>query len=106
VEHLVCGCSYLAGQQYKHRHDEVVKYVHWLLCKRYELEYDSVWWRHSPLSVQESAEVKLLWDFNIFTDKVITARRPDITLIHKLEGLVKFIDIAVPSDKRVHDKEN
>ena len=50
--------------------------------------------------------MKLLWDFNIYTDKVIYARRPDITVIDKLNNLVTFIDVAVPADRRVTDKEN
>ena len=54
VEHLVCGCNYLAGLQYKRRLDEVAKYLHQLLCGKYELECDAVWRRYSPhISVQE-----------------------------------------------------
>ena len=33
---------------------------------------------HTPQSVQENDEYKILWDFNIQTDKVIEHRRPDI----------------------------
>ena len=50
----------------------------------------------SPPSIQDNEKVKLLWDFNIYTDKVISARRPDITVIDKLKNLVTFVDIAVP----------
>ena len=28
VEHLISGCSQLAGQQYKSRHDHVARYIH------------------------------------------------------------------------------
>ena len=48
----------------------------------------------------------MLWDFNIYTDKVIYARRSDITVIDKMDNLVTFIDVAVSADRRVTDKEN
>ena len=35
VEHLVSGCSKLAGTLCKLRHDNVLKYIRWLLCLQY-----------------------------------------------------------------------
>ena len=32
---------------------------------------------HTPQTVQENDECKILWDFNIQTDKVLGHRRPD-----------------------------
>ena len=49
----------------------------------------------------ESPEVKVLWDFNIYTDHVLTARRPDIVVIDKHQKVVQTVDIAVPSDCNV-----
>ena len=40
---------------------------------------------HSPASVLENDEHKLLWDFDIQTDHLISARRPDLILINKRE---------------------
>ena len=70
------------------------------------MERNAIWWKHSPVSVLENGRVKLLWDFNIYTDKVIYTRRPDITVIDKMDNLVTFIDVAVPAGRRVTDKEN
>ena len=53
----------------------------------------------------ENESVKLLWDFDIQTDRPITARRPDIVVQHKQTGQTYLIDIAVPADHNVRDKE-
>ena len=38
IVHLVSGCPELAQEQYKRRHDNVVRRVHWELCKKHGLE--------------------------------------------------------------------
>ena len=37
---------------------------------------------HKPESVLENETNKILWDFEIQTDRPITARRPDLMLIN------------------------
>ena len=38
---------------------------------------------HNPAPVLENDSHKLLWDFNIQTDHLIPARRPDLIIINK-----------------------
>ena len=38
---------------------------------------------HNPAPVFENNTHKLLWDFDIHTDHLITARRPDLIIIKK-----------------------
>ena len=38
---------------------------------------------HNPASALENDTHKLLWDFNIHTDHLISARRPDLIIINK-----------------------
>ena len=47
----------------------------------------------------------MLWDINIQCDNVIEARRPDIIVIYKKERKGIIIDIAVPADANVMEKE-
>jgi hypothetical protein len=47
-----------------------------------------------------------IWDFNIHTDRVIDARRPDIVVVDKLNSQTTIIDIAVPRNYRVKEKES
>ena len=63
-----------------------------------------------PTPVQENATHKLLWDFNIQTDHLISARRPDLIIINKKEKekkkrTCKIVDFAVPADHRIKLKE-
>ena len=63
------------------------------------------WYEHEPDSVSENDDVKLLWDVNIQCDHIIEARRPDIVVVNKEERNCTIIDIAVPADKRIGEKE-
>ena len=105
VNHIISECTKLAQREYKRRHDKVGKIVHWKLCKKYNLERKEKWYEHEPESVMENDVVKILWDVNIQCDHVIQARRPDIVVIEKEERICKLVDIAVPGDSRICDKE-
>ena len=47
----------------------------------------------------------MLWDFEIRTDRIITARRPDIVVIDKTTRTAAIIDVAVPNDNNIKSKE-
>ena len=102
VEHLISGCTTLAGKEYKERHD---KNIHWHLCGKYGIERTETWWSHEPEAVVENQDVKILWDFNVYTDRKITARRPDIVMIDKTRKTAKLIDVSIPADRRIDEKE-
>ena len=51
VMHLVSGCPKLAQKQYKRRHDNVARRVHWELCKKHGLESSGRWYEHTPADV-------------------------------------------------------
>ena len=48
---------------------------------------------------------KILWDFIIQIDKNLLHNRPDIVLINYKEQTGLIIDIAVPRDQSIQDKE-
>ena len=53
---------------------------------------------HDPASVLENETHKLLWDFEIQTDPLISARRPDLIIINnkkKLNRKVMVIPIVI-----------
>ena len=79
--------------------------AHWKLCGLYQLERAEKWYEHQPNGVFESDEVKILWDFNIQCDSLIECRRPDIVVVLKKKKECKTMDIAVPRDSRVGEKE-
>ena len=63
---------------------------------------------HNPAPVLENDTHKLVWDFNIQTDHLIPARRPDLIIIinKKKKKICKIIDFAVPVDHRIILKES
>ena len=52
---------------------------------------------------------KLLWNFEVQTDHLISARRPDTIIINKKkrerERICKIVNFAVPADHRIKLKE-
>ena len=74
MAHVVSECSRLAQTEYKGRHDNVARYIHWQLRGKCEFERENF---------------KILWDFTIQCDRKIQERRPDIVfmLIRRRERL-------------------
>ena len=63
---------------------------------------------YNPKSIPENDIHKHLWDYNIQTDRLISARRPDLVIINKKKKkrTCKIVDFAVPVDHRVKLKES
>ena len=64
------------------------------------------WYMHNPAPVLENDSHKLLWDFNIQTDHLIPAKRPDLIIINKRRRICKIVVFAVPADHRINLKES
>ena len=61
---------------------------------------------HNPESVLENETSKLLWDFGIQTDHLISDRRPVLIIINKKERTFKIAVFAFLADHRVKLKES
>ena len=58
-----------------------------------------------PSIILENETHKLLWSFDIQTDHLISARRPDLIIINK-KRTCKIVDFDVSADHRVKLKES
>ena len=105
IDHIVSGCSELAQKEYKRRHANLGKIVHWKLTRKCNFEAGDKWYEHEPESVLENEDYKILWDFSIQTDPVIETRRPGLVVVDKKERICKIIDFTVPGDSRIEEKE-
>ena len=76
VDHLLSSCTPLSAIMYKQRHDRIASIVHCSLLKHFNLSVSRNYWDHIPIAVVESSDVKLLWDFNIYTNHVLAAQCP------------------------------
>ena len=105
IDHLISGCTILAPNEYTDRHNRIGQYLHWKICKHYNIDTPDRWYEHKPLPVINTPEVTILWDFAIHTDRTIQANRPDIVVRETLTTTCLLIEISVPSDANISTKE-
>ena len=105
VQRITSGCEKLTQKEYKRRHGNVAKKVHWDICKKNKLEHIEKWYKHASEGAVVNEKIKVLWDINIQCDNLIEARQPDLIVIGKKEQKEIIIDTAVPADIRVEEKE-
>jgi len=104
VAHLVSGCSKLAGTAYTDRHNYLAAIVYRAICSKYGLEHSRKP-KDTPEKVVQNDRVKLLWDFHIQTDIRLKHNQPDIVLVDRQDKTCLIIDIAVPRDENIREKE-
>ena len=107
LKRIISECSKLAQKGYKARHDWVRRVIHWEMCRKFQFDHTNKWYTFNPAPVLENDQHKLLWDFNIQTDHLIQARRPDLIIINKKKKRIcKIVDFAVPADHKINLKES
>ena len=104
INHIISECSKLAQKRYKARHDWVGKVIHWEMCKKFKFDHANKWFMHNPVPVLENDTHKLLWDFDIETDHLISTKRPD--LYQQKKKICKIVDFTIPAEHRIKLKES
>ncbi|XP_071795627.1 uncharacterized protein [Asterias amurensis] len=104
VDHIISGCPELAKTEYIHRHNKTAAYLHWKICRHYNIETTGEWYKHQPTTVTENDVVTILWDMPIHTDKEIKANRPDIIIKDKKDQRCILIDVSIPSERNTSIK--
>ena len=105
VSHIASECKMLAQKEYKKRHDNVCRCIHWKLCEKHDFQRAQQRYEHKQDEVIENKGYKILRDFTIQCDTKIEGRRPDIVLIDKTMKEVKIVDVTIPGDERVDERE-
>ena len=77
----------------------------WKLCELHQHERKEKWYEHVPEYIVENGEASLLWDMNIQCDNVVQGRGPNIIVVCKKEKKCIILDVAIPGDRRVQEKE-
>ena len=106
INDIISECSKLAQKEYKARHDWVGKVIHWEMCRKFQFDHTNKWYMNNLAPVLQNDSLKLVWNFNIQTDHLIPARRPDLIIINKRKRICKIVDFAIPADDRINLKEN
>ena len=71
INHIVSECKMLAQREYKRRHDNIARNIHWELCGELDIDRANKWYKHQPEGVSRKENTKILWDFNIQCDHEI-----------------------------------
>uniref|UniRef100_A0A8D8ZI32 Uncharacterized protein n=1 Tax=Cacopsylla melanoneura TaxID=428564 RepID=A0A8D8ZI32_9HEMI len=105
IHHIVSGCPILAKKAYLDRHNLVAAHLHYNICKAFKIEVREKWYQHTPEPVINTPEVTIIWDTQVQTDRAIKANKPDIIIKDKKQKKCLLIDVAVPSDYNITQKE-
>ena len=76
---MIRECSKLMQNEYKSRLDWIGKVIHKELCKKFKFGHTIKWYMHYPKSIRENETRKILKDFEIPTDPLISPKRLDLT---------------------------
>ena len=102
---IIIECSKLAQKEYKTRHDWVDKVIHSEMWKKFKSDHTTKCYMHNPAAVLANETYKHLWDFDIQTGHLISARRPDFTIIKKNKKRTsKIVDFAVSAESKIEKK--
>ena len=58
-----------------------------------------------PKPVYEEEDVTVLWNQAVNTDREVTTNKPDIIIKNKKEKTYTLIDVTIPADRNVVQKE-
>ena len=109
VSRIESECKDVAQTEYKKiRYDKVVAILNLQFCKKYGFSTTAKSYEHfidKEMTVLESEEIKLLWDFSIQTEMKIEHYKSDLILLDKKERICYIIDMACSFDTKVEKKE-
>ena len=80
--------------------------IHRELCDKFKFDHTNKWYNYKPKYILENEIHKLLWDFEIQTDHLISARQPNLIIINRKKRICRIVNFAVPADHRVKFKES
>ena len=56
VDNIVSGCEVIAKTEYISRHNNAAAYLHWSICKDYDIEITDKWYQHEPETVMHNKD--------------------------------------------------
>ena len=76
------------------------------IVQKMKIDHTIKWYLHNTKSVLENKTHKLLWDYEIQTDHLMSTRRQDLIIINKKKRTWKTVDLVFLADHWVKLKEN
>jgi hypothetical protein len=81
-------------------------YIHYSICKILGIETTKNWYTHIPKSVSQHEDITVPWNQGAQTDREVLANRPNIIIKNKKDKICLLIDVAIPSDRNVIQKQS
>ena len=75
----------MLGFHYMRRHNEVVRCIHILICRKYGFKKTNKIRSHSVQEVMENDQAEIRVDTRLVTDIKVSHNKPDIMVIDKRE---------------------
>ena len=97
VDHLATKCGRMLHHDYLHRHNEVLKCIHLLMCNRYGLKLRKKLRVHKVEKFMENERASIKVDTPIMTDVKIQYNKPDIVVHDKVQNEIIIIEIGITS---------
>lgn len=107
VDYMATKCEKMLGHDYMRRHNEIVKCIHMLRCKKYKIEDSGKKLRsHSVQQIVANKYVEIRVDTTIKTDVKIKYNKPDIVVIDKKSKEIIIVEIGVTSIDNLQQVES
>jgi len=102
---ITSGCPILAKNEYLMRHNKVCTHLRYSIYKALGIQTTDKWYTHMSKPAYEEGDVTVLWNQAVHTNTEVTANRPDMTIKNKKEKTCTLIDVAIPAERNVMEKE-
>jgi hypothetical protein len=76
------------------------------MCETLGIETTENWYSHIPKPACQHEDITVLWNQGIQTDKEVLANTPDLVIKNMKDKICLLIDVAIPSDRNVTQKES
>ena len=86
------------------RHNRIAAYIHWKICKHYNIKVTDKYYEHEPKTATENNEATILLDIPIQTDREIKANGPDIVAKDEKQRTCQLIEISVSTERNTSIK--
>jgi hypothetical protein len=86
-------------------HDKVCTHLHYSICKNSAIETTENWYSHIPNAVYEHEDITVLWNQGVQINTDVLANKPYIIIKNKTDKIYLLIDVAIPLDKYLMQKE-
>ena len=108
ISHIISEYNKLAPKEYKSKYVWMGKVIHRELCKKFNFDHANKCYTYNQEYVQENETHKVLCDFGIHTDRLISARRPGLVIAkkEKEKWTCRVVGFAVSTDFRVKFKKS